>query len=129
MGNINHPVAEPTLSALKLLEKRENLKVRNLEKFISQGDMKPELARALTEAQTKLVSEPEQIYLLIGDIICQEDQEQLIDLTRQLSWTLGNLLTQEQILDYIRHELLFRREADNKLAVLVFRLLQQAKQG
>lgn len=129
MGNKEYPVSEPTLTALKLLEERENLKVQNLERFISQGRISKALAESLTEAQSNLVSEPEQIYLLIGDIICQENQDRLVDLTKDLCWTLGNLLTKEQLLEYIRYELLFRREADNKLATLVFRLLQQAKQG
>ena len=126
MKNKEYPVSEPTLVALNLLKEREEIKVRNLEEFISVGHLSKELAQALTEAQKQLISEPQQIYLLIGDIICEGNESLIVDSTSMLVQAMSKL-NMIEIIDFTRYELLFRRDTDNKLAVLVFRLLQQAK--
>jgi hypothetical protein len=117
-------VSPAVQTALRLLEKRELAKVTRLQAVLDGAEFTSELASQLNAARDQLQTDPTKIYFIIGHLISDDP----IVCETTIAWvTELALLKTEDVRVYCRCELLSRREADNKLAELTFKLLMQAK--
>ena len=109
-------------TALDRFRTREMARVEILQCFLDSPALAT-LAAELNSARDKLQTDPSQIYTLLGDIIAKNTQ--LHALT--LSWIEAlTKIPPEDISEYIAAELFFKRESDNALASITFKVLQQA---